>query len=330
MTSHFPILDLPTELKRRTASFLSPYNAVNLSRTCQSLNKALALSSLEPPPQTFISRIVCGHITKGDDPIQFVRLPALYPRMHLVHSLTLILQWRDLGRGNRKGQLLIVGRHKDQPVDKEDQFCSGRVLCESPLADHTLQECRLTFVPREFHLYHLWYKCSGGGHAGGGHALQLDNGVLHTMIYDDANHHTANNYRLLRELDLLVSESMHLATEDRKNQFFPKMLCQVVKSVRRQLASKSKPDHDLVSLLEEYAIPVSEESLLAVEDIVQADRKERSMMIQDREDVWSRYDERRLFAGAPDDFSYGSDDEEDDEDDDDEDDDEVDDYEDVR
>jgi hypothetical protein len=245
------ITSLPLELKRRIASFLSSGDAISLSRTCRSLHSSLALSSLSPSRIVLPELVEYGHWQTGDDVIRSIRLPVLQRR---VHSLTLSFWWRDQGQGHRKGQVWIAGRPTSQPIQPDHSFQGGKVVCESPLAAHILEQHKMTFVPIEGQVYHFFYRVGGGG----GHQLRIENGMLHTIIFDDEERHIARN-------------------------FYPSMLMQVSKSIRRQLAAKEEPDHGLVSFLEGFSILVNEDSLLAIEEIVQADVEERDLARRERE-----------------------------------------------
>jgi hypothetical protein len=192
-----------------------------------------------------------------------------------VHSLTLSFWWRDQGQGNRKGQVWIAGRPTSQPIQTDHPFQGGKVVCESPLAAHILEQLKMTFVPIEGQVYHLFYRVGGGG----GHQLRIENGILHTIIFDDEERHIARNYRLLRQVGVIGPEM----SDNHASNFYPSMLMQVSKSIRRQLAAKEEPDHGLVSFLEGFSILVNEDSLLAIEEIVQADVEERDLARRERE-----------------------------------------------
>jgi hypothetical protein len=272
--ANLSITSLPLELKRRIASFLSSGDAISLSRTCRSLHSSLAISSLSPSRVVLPELIEYGHWQTGDDVIRSIRLPVLQRR---VHSLTLSFWWRDQGQGNRKCQVWIAGRPTSQPIQPDHPFQGGKVVCESPLAAHILEQHKMTFVPIEGQVYHLFYRVGSGG----GHQLRIENGMLHTIIFDDEERHIARNYRLLRQVGVIGPEM----SDNHASNFYPSMLVQVSKSIRRQLAAKEEPDHGLVSFLEGFSIPVNEDSLLAIEEIVQADVEERDLARREREDT---------------------------------------------
>lgn len=216
--------------------------------------------------------VVFGNIETGDKEAKSVRLPILHRR---IHSLTLCIRWRDQGFGNRKGQVWIVGRPTNVPFDEDVSFHGGTVVCESPLAEHTMQNYRMTFVPQQGHVYHLFYRIGSGG----GHALQMERGILYTSIFDDPQHHTATNYRILRELGAIGPEATAACG------FYSQMLLSVAKSLRSQLATGNEPDCALVSMLRQNSIPVNPESMLAIEGIVRIDTEERALACADREEI---------------------------------------------
>jgi hypothetical protein len=273
--SKLSVTSLPLELKRRIASFLSSGDAISLSQTCKSLHSSLALSSLSPSRLVLPELNEIGHWRTGNDVLRSIRLPVLQRR---VHSLTLSFWWRDQGQGHRKGQVWIAGRPTSQPIQPDQIFQGGQAVCESPLATHTLEQQKMTFVPIEGQVYHLFYRVGDGG----GHQLRIENGILHTIIFDDEERHIARNYRLLRQVGVIGPE---MAGNNHASNFYPAMLMQVGKSIRRQLAAKEQPDHGLVSFLEGFSIPVNEDSLLAMEEIVQADVEERNLARRERQDA---------------------------------------------
>lgn len=283
----FPLAKLPPELIQRTASFLDPRNAIDLSRCCKSVNSNLRLSSLHPPLLLSSSQLVTrrsgitltGDYAAGDEETPWLHLPIPFRRR--VHSVTVVVRWRDQGWGNQKGQIRIVARRTTprHPVDSDAPFHGGKSVAESPIAEHTTTECRLMFVPIQGRAYQLYYRVGGGG----GHSLQFFSARVYTTVFDDEERYISNNYRMLHRAKALGPNLVG-------NTFYPELLVRASKSMRRQLAAGEEPDILLSFLLEEYSIPVNEPSLVALEEVL-IDRKrlESGIVVDDDADEAGDY-----------------------------------------
>ena len=281
---HFELLHLPLELKRRVASFLKASEAINMARSCRTLHTNLSLARLERPLFTAFGRQ--GDVRTGEHWYRAFRLPVLNRR---VHSMDLRFFWRDQGWGNRKTKTCVVGYPASASSEIPNEFASfpfrgGRVVASSPdCAEHHETRLKLSFNPVENEVYHLWYKVGGGG----GHEMQLREGCLRTVIFDDVFRNFTRNYRILCEEGVLCRE---VERETRRapldnNLFFPRMLIRVSRALRRQLQQQREmgkeadqrilPEDELEALFAEYSIPLNLGSLVAVEEIVQADIEER-------------------------------------------------------
>ncbi|KAL7574906.1 hypothetical protein ACA910_010736 [Epithemia clementina (nom. ined.)] len=278
--SNFELLQLPLELKRRVASFLDSRDAISMARTCKTMNLALPLTRLEPVRPLFATYRRSGDVATGDNWFRAFRLPVLNRR---VHSMRIEFFWRDQGWGNRKTECRIVGYPlpvTDTPSRYQNgsQFGGGRVVAASPgFASHDEERLRLTFNPLENEYYHLWYKVGGGG----GHVMFLRQGSLQTVIFDDEFRNLARNYRVLFAEGVLCRE---VEGEIRQRNsyaslFFPRMLISVSRALRRQLQGDTSQEAnlrlELEAFLAEYSIPLNVGSLVALEEIIQADIEER-------------------------------------------------------
>jgi hypothetical protein len=265
MAQHFPIVSLPAELTRRTVSYLCPQDAFQLSQTCKNLHSSLSLRLLRNSRLLFTRHISSGDYT-GDREVPFVRIPRLSRR---VHSVTLTFRWRDQGWGNRKGQVWVVGRYRHAPVVPDQRFQGGRIVCESRIAPHGTEDCKMTVLPMEGELYQLWYRVGGGG----GHQLMLSEGRLLTVMFDDEQGNVSRNYEILENVGAIGvhPESMPAAPTPT---FYPQLLLRVSQSLRSQLANQRDSniplDDSLAAFFRMYMIPVTEGSLLAVEEIIQS------------------------------------------------------------
>ena len=282
-------LELPLELKRRVATFLETGDAVNVTKTCKNLHRNLSLTRLNPIRPVFSTVRKTGDSAGGNNWHRFFRIPVLNKR---VHSLRLECIWRDQGWGNRKGECRIVAYPVGTEVPDEVQhtenlsegseFSSGRVVCQSGIAQHDEERLRFAFSPLDDEIYIFFYKVGGGG----GHALFMRDCHLHTILFDDESRNWTNNYRILFEEGVLcrqvVMDQPH--TPESTGLFFPRMLIRVSRALRRQLQEDFEmvnaeaslvPDDELEAFLAEYSIPLNLGSLVALEEIVQADIEER-------------------------------------------------------
>jgi hypothetical protein len=277
------LLNLPSELKRRTASFLSPYDALRLSETCKSLNISLSLRLLRNSRVLFARpQLFSGGVEDGDRQLPFVRIPCIFRR---VHSLTITFRWRDQARGHRKGKLWVIGRPRAAPLDKSKPFHGGRVVCKSPLAPHDTEDYKMTFLPfsMEGEVYQLWYRVGGGG----GHQLHLFDGKLDTVIFDDEHGNLSRNYQILQTVGAV---GVHPETSDpsERSSFYPQLLMLASRSIRSALKNHrgnnetatanndgqvvaAAMDDQLTAFFRTFHIPINEGSLLAVEEIIQSD-----------------------------------------------------------
>lgn len=275
--NNFPILNLPAELKRRTASFLSPQDALRLSESCKNLHSSLSLRLLRDSHTLFTRRTIDGAYYTGDREHPFAWIPRLSRR---VHSISITFRWRDQGWGNRKGRVWIIGRPSDgRPAANDKRFHGGRIVCESPLAPHDVSAQKLSFLTLEGEIYQMWYRAG----AGGGHQLMLLDGRLQTVIFDDQEGNISRNYGILRTFGAVArdEDSRNNTSNNNRNapqsSFYSQLLLHSSRSLRAQIDRQRREnasqllDDTMVSFFHSYGIEVTEASLLAVEEIVQAD-----------------------------------------------------------
>ena len=270
--------DLPLELKRRIASFLSPLDTVALSSTCRSLRQTLYLRDL-PSIGLRSAAFTPGNNDEDGELIQKgFRIPVLFPQ-HL-HSISLSFRWRDQGWGNRKGRIWIVAERSVLPEEDEDPGdestiedeeeglndattsvatvfdLPGRVVYASDVAEHALSRVDVVWGPSDHNeSYHVYYKVGGGG----GHLLFLEQIQVHPFIWDDEGC-LSRNYRILHELRALGRPG-----------FLMELLQQVAGTMRQQAIPS------LLEFLRSYGFETSEPSLVALEEIVRADRREQQL-----------------------------------------------------
>jgi hypothetical protein len=189
----------------------------------------------------------------------------------------LTFRWRDQGRGNRKGRVWVVGRHRHAPIVPDQRFQGGRIVCESPVAPHDTEDCKMTFLTSamEGELYQLWYRVGGGG----GHQLMLLEGRLHTVIFDDEQGNVSRNYEILKNSGV-IGVHPELIPPTPAPTFYPQLLLRVSQSLRSQLANQQDStiplDDSLAAFFRMFMIPVTEGSLLALEEIIQCNLDEQA------------------------------------------------------
>lgn len=279
MAVNFPILSLPNELKRRTASFLSPRDAMRLSETCRSLHSNLSLRLLRNSRVLFQrAQHFTGDRVNGDQQRPFVRIPCISRR---VHSMTITFRWRDQGWGNRKGQLWVVARDRSVPIDESKPFHGGKVICESVLAPHETEEYRMTFLTSSMdgEVYQLWYRAGSGG----GHSLHLFDGRLNTVIFDDEQGNLSRNYTILRNVGAIGLHPENALPTAAGSTFYPELLLRVSRTLRSELVNRRNYENgsredELAAFFRMFHISVNEGSLLALEEIIQSDLDQQALM----------------------------------------------------
>lgn len=275
-------LDLPRDLHRRVASFLAMTDAVNMTKSCRRLHDNLAMTHLVPGRRLVSDYRREGDYYKGNNFFRGFRIPIFNQR---VHSVRLECMWKDQGWGNRKTECRVVGYPSGSTIPSEVgpprklALKGGRTVCESGLAEHDETRLTLTFNPREGEDYVFYYKVG----CGGGHQLFMRDLVLHTVIFDDDKRHSyfLNNYRNLFEKGLLCKEVDDFQT---KSVFSSNLLLCVARTLRKQLEDEDgdqdidakSSTYELVSFLAEHSIPTTRGSLMAMEEILQADMNERT------------------------------------------------------
>jgi len=327
-SSSLNLLSLPTDLLHRIASFLPARDAIHVAASCRCLYSNLSLSIL--PPRTFFPRqYLAGHAVKGDEPTELIVVPLQYVQgatssdssqpARRIHSIIIEFDWYDQGWGNRKGQVYVMTRPSKQSNHRRHAtpapYDGGRVVYESPLAEHQPSKLRIELPPPESadEEYSLWTKVGGGG----GHLLFLNDGTIRTLLYDDVERNFSRNYHKLYECGVLKArwdipssppspssrEQQSSSASRSTNQtntttpdFYHKLLVETCHMMRRQLALQQRQEHhngsapsttfldeSMMAFFEDYGIVVTENSLLAVIGILQGEWAAREQLQDDRQ-----------------------------------------------
>lgn len=166
------------------ADFLSPSDALKLSRTCRALQSKLSLTA--SPLRRILTNFV--RHARNDDRHYGYQIPVPLTPQVVVHSILVSMTWKDQGWGNRKGSVYVVAEEEKQAYDRSGQgqelFGGGRVVYSSGIAPHESEQLSFTFKPRASESYHLWYKVGGGG----GHSLKFSDVSVQALVFDNPSH----------------------------------------------------------------------------------------------------------------------------------------------
>jgi hypothetical protein len=267
------MLQLPSVLKTRIASYLEASDAFAFSNTCKTLHHDLGLS-IFPPFELLFSQVWMGDATTGDVPVRSERIPifASHP-----HSIYMSCRWKSQGWGIRKGQLFVVAediREKDvgkKDCDGDGEFDGGQLVWESPLVSHEFTHLKVTFIPQKNKEYHLWYRCGKGG----GHMLMVEDLVVQTIFFDDNQRSLEKNYCRLRELGILLPheedgdfEESGFGGNNEHLEFFTSLLITVAQSLLIQLQSDDPVlESELSDFLTSLDLEVSNSSLSIMQTV---------------------------------------------------------------
>lgn len=252
------LLDLPSALKVRIASFLSPRDAVRMSKSCKILYDDLALTQL-PMKIPFKSWY--------DDPLPdatTIQHPRRGPKIPFLpnrtHSVTLTGSWScRLGElqgrhceTNSHAQFYIVAyplaldsesrRYGEHASEGEGWLNGGRVVWASSSlfqrhhhpsnSNSSWVKLTVTFVPSKEEEYYLCIQPGPGTAAQQQwwrHSLHLSNLVAHVTFHDDP----ATNFLLKRQYRTIVK---HMNQVENRGAYYTKILEAVARSIRIQLA----------------------------------------------------------------------------------------------
>lgn len=261
------LLDLPSALKVRIASFLTPRDAVRMSKSCKNLYHDLALTQL-PMKIPFKSWY--------DDPLPdaaTVQHPRRGPKIPFLpnrtHSVTLTGSWscrlgelqgRHCGE-NSHAQFYIVAYPLEHDSSLEGDRCgrsarrsggrseegahwlrNGRVVWASSSlfqrhhhpsnSNSSWVKLTVTFVPSKEEEYYLCIQPGPGAAAQQQwwrHSLHLSNLVAHVTFHDDPH----SNFLMKRQYRTIVK---HMNQVENRGAYYTKILEAVARSIRIQLA----------------------------------------------------------------------------------------------
>jgi len=184
----------------------------------------------------------------------------------------------------------------DQPQQRQSPpWRGGRLVYESPIAEHSPTDLRLEFPIREGERYHLWYKAGGGG----GHTLTLKRARATFLVFDEADGCVRATHRALLQAGVLPGlppsvpvrvgasritgptniphrsiSSSALTTWATPtppvppSSLYPRLLVTVCQSLRRQWSHGETGDPALMALLAEHGIQLTDRALQIVEELM--------------------------------------------------------------
>jgi len=193
------ILNLPSEVARLTASFLSSVDALHFTETCKTLHSKLSLHLLRDSFILFRSKVWSGDRRGGHKDIPFLHILC---RSHHVHSIILTFRWHDQGWGNSAGGLWVIKRKSHIPPDPSQRFYGGQVVWESALAPKDKTPGSVMFLTSPDEIYQLWFRVGMGG----GHELHLHDGRLHMLVFDDDQKNILASYKSRERANVIAEK----------------------------------------------------------------------------------------------------------------------------
>jgi hypothetical protein len=238
----FPIEQVPVELQKRIAGFLTHYDAYQFSESTTQIHESLGMSTIVLPDPLITEMSWTGAVVGGDTPRRYLTIPLMVKNR--IHTVMLQGRFKDQGWGNQKGCLYIVATSSS----------GSRIVVETPLASHTNSRFSLKFSIADDETYSLWYKVG----AGGGHALSVYNLRLQIIIFDGRGRHLEKNFSAMVQRGALRGF---------ETDFHFHMLQTISRTLLLQLERGDSPDINMSTFFESSGIEVSKQSLLALDQI---------------------------------------------------------------
>jgi hypothetical protein len=299
------LLDLPSALKVRIASYLSPRDAVRMSKTCRDLYQDLALAQL-PMKIPFKSWYddPLPDATTIPHPKRGPKIPFLPNR---THSVTLTGSWscrlgelqgRQCG-SNSHAQFYVVAypvehdkslettdrrerstrrrNHPDGEGNEEEDWLSGggRIVWSSqPISQRhhhpansnsSWVKLTVTFVPSKEEEYYLCIQ-PGPGAASQQHWWRHSLHMSNLVAHVTFHDDPHSDFLMKRQYKTIVK---HMLQVENRGAYYTKILEAVARSIRIQLArfGRNALDPVLESFFQSTGIPRDTDSLLVLEEI---------------------------------------------------------------
>jgi hypothetical protein len=267
----FDLLALPTELKRRTATFLATVDVLRLGETCQNVRQALVLRKLSPvrrwrgnPPEDstrpppLLQRCPHSLFVWNPSRAHSLELSVSYQRANCVFPYTCFLFVCAYPRQQPLPPSVVdygEGEDLSHPINRSSRAGvkirtpGGTIVAQlhSPTAPPPDQVVlwRTTWTPLdEDFVYYLW--------CGGAHRMTIGSITLTTRLLDDPTGAVTEQYRQLARLGVLCTAAPTTTTTTTigssssravdggvtsalatAHTFYPNLLLHVARSLRR-------------------------------------------------------------------------------------------------
>lgn len=191
---NFNLHNINPDIKKRITDFLSPWDAISLSKTCRTIHSDLDLRILIDD-YSYSRSLKKEHNFRPMDyhegereRIWFRLFPIVLTNP--IHTMKFSFSAKDQGWGNRKGRIFIR-------QDKNENNYQGDIVAEAPLIAHEEKEMYLEFRPEQGQKYTMCYVIGGGG----GHELYIRDPKIQTLFYHNGGVVDAAN--ILRKKDIV-------------------------------------------------------------------------------------------------------------------------------
>ena len=175
------IMEIPPEINFEVASFLSTHDVIQFQNSCKYLKNSIHLNLLHNISLTKIQSLKTHGNYHDGDRIQYWTTLTPFRFSNLIRTVHVTFDYKDQAWGNRKGYVYIT--EKDLYQENNNQEI-GTIIATSPLAEHHITKCTLSFNPRNDKTYHLYCKVGGGG----GHMLYVHNIEVKAFVYLSSAH----------------------------------------------------------------------------------------------------------------------------------------------
>jgi len=235
------------EILKNISMFLDSRDALNFQTSSKILHQSIGLAVVNHAvffPQLEQAR-PSWHNCDDSDHI-WRNIDQIFPDR--VHSIHFSCQIKDQGWGNRKGHLYISEVDDTEwtsylvtEQEINTNAISEKWIFRSPVSDHNFTTLQFEFKPLPGKVYSIWYRVGGGG----GHALQIEDVKIQSLIYDPI-------------CAKLMNSNLPV-----KNKFFQKMFMAVLETFSRSstindtdVETETGITLQLESLFESIGIPI--------------------------------------------------------------------------
>lgn len=249
MTAPVTSMDVfPQELIKRLAGFLCSRDACRFSQTHKHIYKLLCLSKLRLSDPLFADQSWIK--TAGPHRGMRLQLP-IQNRCHTVYL-------RGRCAGDLNSRVYVVGTttstSSSSPRNRSNARC--RIAAQSSGMQYSETNMTLQFNAQDDETYDLWYNIERG-------RISIYDLRVVMIIYDEPAE--GNNRRTLAETFSSLEQGG--ALQGRERPFHFRMLQGVARTLLAQTKRGEMPDINMKNFFESFSIAVSEQSMLAIDQI---------------------------------------------------------------